>query len=76
VFWVLVFGAIALVGVGMLVAYGIWLAHKTADVMSELNVLAARVAELGDLVAQVGMPPAEGHELDRDRLSLAAEPTD
>ena len=75
-FWVLVFGAIALVGVGMLVAYGVWLAHKTADVMSELDVLATRVAELGDLVAQVGMAPAAGPELDRSRLRLAAEPTD
>ena len=75
-FWVLVFVAIALVGVGMLVAYGVWLAHKTADVMSELDVLASRVAELGDLMAQVGMAPAAGHELNRDRLSLTADPTD
>ena len=61
-FWVLIFGSIALAGVGMLVGYGIWLAHKTADVMSELNVLGERVAELGDLVAQVGMAPAEASD--------------
>jgi hypothetical protein len=76
VFWVLIFGAIALAGVGMLVAYGVWLAHKTADVMSELDMLGRRVAELGDLVAQVGLTPAESTPSHRDRLSIAAEPRD
>jgi len=76
VFWVLIFGAIALAGVGMLVAYGVWLAHKTADVMSELDMLGRRVAELGDLVAQVGFVPAESMSSDRDRLRIAAEPGD
>lgn len=72
-FWVLIFGAIALAGVAMLVAYGVWLAHKTADVLSELDVLASRVAELGDLVAQVGIAPAEGRELQPDRLAVSTE---
>ena len=76
-FWLLIFGGIALAGVAMLVAYGIWLAHKTADVLSELDMLARRVAELGDLVAQVGTAPAADRNLpgeqDRDRLSISAE---
>ena len=65
-FWLLIFGAIALAGVAMLVAYGIWLAHKAADLLSELGVLGQRVAELGDLVAQVGVPPAEDRCCTRD----------
>jgi len=77
VFWLLIFGGIALAGAAMLVAYGIWLAHKTADVLSELDMLARRVAELGDLVAQVGTAPAADPDLpreqDRDRLSISAE---
>ncbi len=61
--WVFVFGGIALVGLIMLVAYGVWLAHKAADVMSEVQVLADRADQLADLLGQIQPPdtaPAPG----------------
>ena len=56
--WVAVFGGIALVGLVMLISYGVWLAHKAADVMSEVAVLADRAEELADLLSQIQSPPA------------------
>lgn len=56
VVWVLVFGGIALVGLVVLIAYGVWLAHKASDVMSEVGVLAERADELVGLLAQIEMP--------------------
>lgn len=56
VVWVLVFGGIALVGLVVLVAYGVWLAHKASDVMSEVGVLADRTDQLAELLAQIQMP--------------------
>ena len=56
--WVAVFGGIALVGLIMLISYGVWLAHKAADVMSELSVLADRAEQLADLLSQIQPPPA------------------
>lgn len=58
--WVLVFGGIALAGVVMLVCYGVWLAHKAADVVSEVAVLADRLGQLGELVAQIQSPAPAG----------------
>jgi hypothetical protein len=58
--WVLVFGGIALVGLGMLVGYAVWLAHKTSDVFSELSVLGDRAGELAGLAAQIGVPQPTG----------------
>ena len=58
--WVAVFGGIALVGLIMLICYGVWLAHKAADVMSELAVLADRAEQLADLLSQIEPPPAGG----------------
>lgn len=55
-FWVLVFGGIALAGVVMVVGYGVWLAHKTADVLGELGVLGGRLGQLGELMAEIGSP--------------------
>jgi len=52
--WVLVFLGIALAGLAMLVGYGIWLAHKSADVFSELDVLGKHAGELADLLGEVG----------------------
>ena len=52
VVWVLVFGGIALAGLIMLIAYAVWLAHKAADVMSEVGVLADRAGQLADLLAR------------------------
>lgn len=52
--WVWIFLAIALAGLAMLVGYAVWLAHLTADVLSEVGVLADRAGELGDLLGQIG----------------------
>ena len=60
VIWVLVFSGIALAGLVLIIAYGVWLAHKAADVMGEVAVLADRADELADLVAQIGPPQHEG----------------
>ena len=54
--WVFVFGAIALAGLGMLVGYAVWLAHKMSDLFSELRVLGDRGGELMGLAAQIGVP--------------------
>lgn len=54
--WVFVFGGIALAGLIMLISYAVWLAHKAADVMSEVAMVGERVAELADLLARVQMP--------------------
>ena len=58
--WVLVFGSIALAGVVLLVCYGVWLAHKAADVLSEVAVLGERTGQLADLLAQVQLPGSPG----------------
>lgn len=57
--WVIVFVAIALAGLIMVACYAVWLAHKTADVWSEVTVLTERGAQLAELVAQIG-PPVPG----------------
>ena len=54
--WVILFAAIALAGLVLVVCYGVWLAHKAADVMSEAAVLAQRGAEFADLVGQISVP--------------------
>lgn len=54
--WVFVFGGIALAGIVMLIAYGVWLAHKTADVMSEVRVLGDRTGQLFELLGQIQPP--------------------
>jgi hypothetical protein len=56
VIWVAVFGGIALVGLIMLISYGVWLAHKASDVMSEVAVLADRADQLADLLSQIQAP--------------------
>jgi hypothetical protein len=58
VIWVAIFGGIALVGLVMLISYGVWLAHKAADVMSEIEVLADRADQLADLLSQI-QPPSD-----------------
>ena len=54
----LVFGGIALAGLVMLICYGVWLAHKAADVMSEIQVLAERADQLAMLLSQISPAPA------------------
>jgi hypothetical protein len=53
VLWVWVFVAIAVAGLVMVVCYAVWLAHKTADVLSEVTVLGDRMGQLGDLLGQI-----------------------
>lgn len=55
--WVLVFGLIALAGLIMLVSYAVWLAHKAADLFSELEMLGRRAEELADLLSQIEPTP-------------------
>ena len=57
--WVLIFGGIALAGLVMLISYGVWLAHKAADVMAEMGVLADRAGQLMDLLAQIEVAESE-----------------
>jgi hypothetical protein len=56
VLWVLLFVGIALAGLVMLIGYAVWLAHKTADVLSEVQMLGERGAQLADLLAEIRMP--------------------
>ena len=54
--WVFVFGGIALAGLIMLIAYAVWLAHKTADVFSELRMLGKQTEQLAELLAEIRVP--------------------
>ncbi len=54
--WVWVFVGIAVVGLIMVVAYVIWLAHKASDVMSELTVLGDRAGQIAELLTQIELP--------------------
>jgi len=60
--WVFVFGGIALAGLIMLIAYAVWLAHKTADVMSEVRVVLDRTDQFFALVGQI-QPPEPSREI-------------
>lgn len=76
--WVVVIGV---VGLGTVVGYAVWLAHKGADVFSEVRVLGQRLGALEDLVGQVRVPPRPLSAADlRDSGALArtleAEPDD
>lgn len=57
--WVLVFGAIALAGLVMLIGYAVWLAHKAADLYSEIEMLGTRATELAALVESIELPAAD-----------------
>jgi hypothetical protein len=56
VVWVIVFVGIGLAGLIMLISYAVWLAHKTSDVFSELEVLAVRADKLAQLLSQIRVP--------------------
>jgi hypothetical protein len=62
VLWVVVFLVIALAGLAMLVGYAVWLAHKTADLFSELGVLGKLGSELAGLVAEIRVPGTPSSE--------------
>ena len=54
--WVIVFLAIAVVGLGVVVSYGVWLAHKSADVLAEVAVLGQRGGQLLELLDEIRVP--------------------
>ena len=74
--WVIVFVSIAVVGLVVLVSYGVWLAHKTADVLSEVTVLAERGGQLAGLLAQVQAPSAGVTAAASNRLATARNQSD
>jgi hypothetical protein len=76
VVWVFVFGGIALVGLVMLVAYAVWLAHKASDVMSELTVLAERGDQLAGLLGQIQPPDPRPVSVGRRSYLMTGEDGD
>lgn len=54
--WVLVFGGIALLGLVVIVSYGVWLFHKGSDLLSEVRMLGKRGEELAALIGQLQLP--------------------
>lgn len=73
--WVFVFGGIALVGLAMVVGYAVWLAHKAADVFSELVVLQHLAGQLAGLLGQIRVPEfaAPGDPRGPDRALIEAD---
>jgi hypothetical protein len=65
--WVIVFVGIGLAGLLMLISYAVWLAHKTSDLFSELDMIAVRAGELADLLGQISVP--ESPEFQPDWLN-------
>ncbi|MDR1833084.1 MAG: hypothetical protein LBQ92_00275 [Propionibacteriaceae bacterium] len=60
--WVWVFLGIFLAMLVMLVCFTVWLAHKAADVFSELEMLGQRGSELAELLGKIdfaALEPAE-----------------
>ncbi|MGA4668203.1 hypothetical protein ACPCG0_00125 [Propionibacteriaceae bacterium Y1923] len=55
--WVWVFLAIAVVGLVVMISYGVWLFHKAADVYSEIKMLGQRGREIQALVEQLELSP-------------------
>jgi len=67
VFWVILCLSIAVAALLSATCYAVWLAHKTSDVWSEVNVLVDAVGRLGDLVSTIKVPPAGGQDRARGR---------
>ncbi|GAA4903026.1 hypothetical protein GCM10025789_22290 [Tessaracoccus lubricantis] len=57
--WVVVVGALALVGVVVLVVHAVSLVHKAQGVKAEIGMLAERRAELRSLVEQLNRTPEQ-----------------
>jgi hypothetical protein len=68
--WVVIFAGIAVAGLIMLVCYVIWLAHKSSDVMSEVQVLGDRAGQLMDLASQIQVPERRFEAPDPDDDAL------
>lgn len=54
--WVVGVAVLALAGLAVLVAYGVWLAHKTADLLAEARVLAERGGRVAAALGEVRVP--------------------
>jgi hypothetical protein len=59
VLWVVLVLVLGLAALVVLVCHVVWLAHKTADVLSEVGVLTDQAGQLADLLGQVGAPGPE-----------------
>ncbi len=68
--WVVIFCGIAAAGLFMVVSYGIWLAHKASDVISEVAVLGDRAGQLTELLSQIQVPERRFDAPDRDDDAL------
>ena len=68
--WVIIFAAIAVAGLVMVVCYAVWLAHKGADLWSEVVVLTDRAGQLAELMGQIQPPAAPGT---RDLVTVPPE---
>lgn len=55
--WVWVFVAIAVVGLIVMISYGVWLFHKAADIYAELKMLGKRGEEIQALLNQLELNP-------------------
>lgn len=71
--WVIVFGGIALAGLVMLISYAVWLAHKAADVWSEVDMLAQRADQLAQLLAQIEVPDRAFRSYGPDDRTITGE---
>lgn len=57
--WVWLFGGIALLCLVLIVAYVVWLAHKAADVFSELQMCGNQLEQLMELLTQLDLEPLQ-----------------
>ena len=55
--WVVLVLVLGLAALLVLVCHVVWLAHKTADVLSEVAVLSDQAGQLADLLGQIGATP-------------------
>jgi len=69
--WVGLFAALAVAGLGVLVGYAVWLTHKAADVLSEVGSLAGLGAQMLDLLEQLRLPDREVPSRRDDRAAIA-----
>jgi hypothetical protein len=76
VLWVIVFVAIAVAGLVMVVCYALWLAHKSADLWSEVVVLTDRAGQLAELMGQIQPPPVGAAGPGMRDLATVASPSD
>lgn len=59
--WIVVFGVLALAGAVAVVGYTVWLSQRVGDVLAEVDVVAARVRELRNLLGRVRVAALRRH---------------